>query len=150
MAGELVEAIVVCHVGEHVLHRGYPPTAYANDDNDYGNDDGDAYNTRARTTTTTSAYNTEGRSAHLRGWGQDGITTPLLPSIFWFSDRTSVLYLGTLLWPFGLGGINQAPKCIIQRVKLEQSWRDTQVKTLSEADQYWLRHHPGGRYLSQY
>ena len=34
-------------------------------------------------------------------------------------------------------------------MKLEQSWRDTQVKTLSEANQYWLRHHPGGRYLSQ-
>ena len=30
--------------------------------------------------------------------------------------------------------INQAPKCIIQRVKLEQSWRDTQAKTLSEAN----------------
>ena len=46
--------------------------------------------------------------------------------------------------------INQAPKYIKQRVKLEQSWRDTQVKTLSEAYQYWLRHHPEGRYLSQY
>ena len=30
--------------------------------------------------------------------------------------------------------INQAPKYIIQRVKLEQSWRDTQAKTLSEAN----------------
>ena len=44
-------------------------------------DDGDAYNTRTRTTTTTSAYNREGQSAHLRGWGQGGITTLLLPSI---------------------------------------------------------------------
>eukprot|EP01046_Picozoa_sp_COSAG06_P090768 COSAG06_NODE_37082_length_439_cov_1.291176_2_plen_31_part_01 len=30
--------------------------------------------------------------------------------------------------------INQAPKYIIQRVKLEQSWRDTQAKALSEAN----------------
>ena len=30
--------------------------------------------------------------------------------------------------------INQAPKYIIQRVKPEQSWRDTQAKTLSEAN----------------
>ena len=53
----------------------------ANDDNDNDNDDGDAYDMRTRTTTTTSAYNREGQSAHLRGWGQGGITTPLLPSI---------------------------------------------------------------------
>ena len=29
---------------------------------------------------------------------------------------------------------HQAPKYIMQRVKLEQSWRDTQAKTLSEAN----------------
>ena len=39
---------------------------------------------------------------------------------------------------------------IVQRVKLEHSWRDTQVKTPSEANQGWLEHHPVGRYLSQY
>jgi hypothetical protein len=40
---------------------------------------------------------------------------------------------------------NQAPKYILQMVKLEQSWRGTQAKTLSEASQDWLRHHPAGR-----
>ena len=35
-----------------------------------------------RATTTTSAYNKESQSAHLRARGQGGITTPLLPSIF--------------------------------------------------------------------
>jgi hypothetical protein len=46
--------------------------------------------------------------------------------------------------------INQAPKYIVQRAKLEQSWRDTQAKTLPEANQDWLERRPVGRYLSQY
>ena len=48
--------------------------------------------------------------------------------------------------------INQAPSTVhfVQRVKLEQRWRDTQAETLSEASQDWLRHHPVGRYSSQY
>ena len=40
-------------------------------------------------------------------------------------NRSSLIGNSGLLW------INQAPKYIIQRVKLEQSWRDTQVKTHS-------------------
>jgi hypothetical protein len=52
------------------------------DDNDYDGDDDDVHNTRTRATTPTSAYNRESQSAHLRGWGQGGITTLLLPSIF--------------------------------------------------------------------
>jgi hypothetical protein len=58
---------------------------YANDDvdddNDYDDGDDDVHNTRTRATTPTGAYNRESQSAHLRGWGQGGITTPLLPSI---------------------------------------------------------------------
>ena len=52
------------------------------DDNDYDDDDDDVHNTRTRATTPTGAYNRESQSAHLRGWGQGGITTLLLPSIF--------------------------------------------------------------------
>jgi hypothetical protein len=75
--------------------------------------------------------------------GPEGVIATAQTTISWSCAQLAIDMLrelalpprsacGAIILP---GEINQAPKYIIQRVKLEQTWRDTRAKTLSEANQ---------------